>query len=329
MTAGGAVRSGEDPFWDAPPEHSLFSRFSAAEWSRLRPDLEHGLTEADLAQLRSLGDAVSLAEVDHIYLALSRVLLAHYRAAQRLASHRARLFGRPSQRTPFIVAIAGSVAVGKSTTARIVQRLAQDWPGRPRVDLVTTDGFLLSTAELTARGLMQRKGFPESYDRRAMLRFLAEVKAGRPRVEMPVYSHLKYDIVPGETQVIDRPDMLVFEGLNVLQTPQPDPSGEPRPVASDFFDFSIYVDADPDHIRAWYVERFMRLRETAFREPGAHFAHYAALGEGEARAKAEELWATINAPNLFENILPTRPRANVVLRKGADHFVTDVALRRI
>lgn len=319
----------DDPFWTDPSPFSPFTLFTAAQWSRLSPDLETGLTARDLSRLRSLGDAVSLEEVDHIYLALSRVLLAHFRANKRLADHRARLFGRTRLHSPFVVAIAGSVAVGKSTTARLVERLAQGWPGKPKVALVTTDGWLLTTAELTARNLMHRKGFPESYDRTAMLRFLADVKAGRPDVEAPVYSHLKYDIDPNQTLVVNRPDVLIFEGLNVLQTPPLDRSGAPLPVASDFFDLSIYVDADPDDVRRWYVERFLKLRDTAFRQPGAHFARYAQLDDTAARAEAQRLWDTINAVNLTENIHPTRGRADIVLRKGHTHAVTEVALRRL
>lgn len=319
----------DDPFWADPASFSPFNHFSTEAWSRLRPDLPLGLSAFELAKLRSAGDAVSLQEVDHIYLALSRVLLAHYRGTRRLAKHRRRLLDHPRQHTPFVIAIAGSVAVGKSTTARLIKKLAEGWPRRPRVDLVTTDGFLFSTAELTRRGLMGRKGFPESYDRTRMLRFLSDVKAGKPEVAAPVYSHLRYDIDPAAKKIVDRPDVLIFEGLNVLQTPVSDGSGEPLPVASDFFDFSIFVDADPAHIESWYISRFLGLRKTAFSQPGSHFARFASLSDEDARAEAAHLWQTINAINLNENIRPTRPRADVVLRKGPEHRITDVALRRI
>lgn len=318
-----------DPFWTDPAPHSPFSYFTAAQWSRLRPDLPLGLTERELARLRSLGDAVSLDEVDHIYLALSRVLLAHFRAKRRLSDHRARLLGQPRFHTPFVIGIAGSVAVGKSTTARLVEHLARTWPRDPKVELITTDGFLLTTEELTKRKLMSRKGFPESYDRGAMLQFLSAVKAGQKNVRAPVYSHLKYDIDPEAERIVDRPDVLIFEGLNVLQTPPLDRSGTPLPVVSDFFDFSIFVDADARDIREWYVSRFLALREAAFSKPGAHFSRFATLDDAAARDRAGDLWDTINAVNLVENIRPTRPRADIVLRKQADHRITDVALRRL
>ena len=229
---------------------------------------------------------------------------------------------------PYVIGIAGSVAVGKSTTARLLQLLLARWPEHPRVDLVTTDGFLLPNAELRRRGLMERKGFPESYDRRALLGFVTAVKSGAAEVAAPVYSHLAYDVVQDEQVVVRRPDVLLLEGLNVLQPPRPRADGAYGLAVSDFFDSSVYVDAEPEDVRRWYVERFLRLRGTAFADPRSHFHRYAALSDAEAVAEAERIWDTINGPNLRENIAPTRGRATVVLEKGPDHAVRAVRLRR-
>ncbi|CAM01296.1 pantothenate kinase [Saccharopolyspora erythraea NRRL 2338] len=282
------------------------------------------LSETELDALRGLGEQVDLAEVADVYLPLSRLINLQVATRQRLHETTTTFLGEQSRRskTPFVIGIAGSVAVGKSTTARILRTLLARWPDHPRVDLVTTDGFLHPRAELVRRGIMHRKGFPESYDRRALLRFVTEVKSGAPEVSAPVYSHVAYDIVPGEENVVRSPDILIVEGLNVLQ---PGPSL----AVSDLFDFSIYVDAHTEHIEQWYVERFLALRHTAFADPGSHFHHFAGLSDEDARAEARHLWRTINEPNLVDNILPTRPRATLVLRKDIDHSINRVRLRKL
>lgn len=307
--------------------HRVFSR---EEWSSLRADTPLTLTAEDVARLRSFNDPISLDDVVHIYLPLSRLLSLYVAAAQNLYEATQTFLGSKDGVTPFIIGIAGSVAVGKSTTARILRALLQRWPNTPRVELMATDGFLLPNAVLQREGLMERKGFPESYDLPALLAFLSDIKAGKRHVAAPVYSHLVYDIVPGEKVVVERPDILIVEGLNVLQTSRLPRDGRGAPFVSDFFDFSIYLDADEDIIHRWYIERFLRLRDTAFRDPASYFHRYAAIEESEATAIAEGLWRRINLVNLRENILPTRPRARLILRKGgADHRVEQVALRRV
>jgi type I pantothenate kinase len=303
--------------------------FSRAEWSALRADTPMTLTADDVQRLRSFNDPSSLDDVTHIYLPLSRLLSLYVAATQGLYDATRTFLGSKDGVTPFIVGIAGSVAVGKSTTARILRALLQRWTNTPKVELLTTDGFLLPNAVLRQEGLMERKGFPESYDLPALLAFLSAIKAGERRVKAPVYSHLVYDIVPGETVTVDRPDILIVEGLNVLQTSRLPRDGRGAPFVSDFFDFSIYLDAGEEDIHRWYIERFLRLRETAFRDPASYFHRYAALSEAEARTIGEGLWSRINLVNLRENILPTRPRADLILRKGADHHVEEVALRRV
>jgi type I pantothenate kinase len=306
-----------------------FRRFDRAEWSLLRDDTPLVVGEADLDALRALNDRVSVQDVVEVYLPLARLLLLHLEAQRALARATDTFLRRPTARVPFVVGIAGSVAVGKSTTARLLQAMLSRSPAALRVDLVTTDGFLLPNAELERRGLLRRKGFPESYDRRRLLLFLAELKAGAERARAPVYSHEAYDIVPGAWQVVERPDVLIIEGLNVLQPPGQDrPSGSDL-VVSDFFDFSIYVDADETSIEEWYVERFLTLRSRVFRHPTSYFHRYADLDDATAVATAREIWADINAPNLKENILPTRERAHLVLAKDPDHTVREIRLRKL
>lgn len=315
----------------APAErYSPYRFFSAEEWAGFRADTPLTLTAEEVQRLSSLNDPIDLAEVRRIYLSLSRLLSAHVETSQALFAQRKRFFkADDAVKTPFIIGIAGSVAVGKSTTARILKELLRRWPSSPQVDLVTTDGFLYPNAVLRERSLMERKGFPESYDVGALLRFLSGIKSGQPNVRAPVYSHLTYDVVAGEFVTIHRPDILIFEGLNVLQPRELPKDGKIVPFVSDFFDFSIYMDADEELIHEWYITRFMRLRETAFRDPKSFFHRYAELSEDAARAIAEGLWANINLKNLRENILPTRPRADLILRKGANHLIEQVALRKL
>ena len=281
------------------------------------------LTEQDLEGLRGLGEHLDLDEIAEIYLPLSRLIHLQVSARQRLFQSTNLFLGEASDAPmPFVIGVAGSVAVGKSTSARVLRALLTRWDSHPRVDLITTDGFLHPNRELQRRGLMHRKGYPESYDRRALLRFVTEVKSGAPVVRAPVYSHTKYDIVPGEFIEVRRPDILIVEGLNVLQT-------GPRLMVSDLFDFSLYVDARIEDIEQWYVERFLELRSTSFSNPNSHFAHYADLSDKAARLAAREIWTSINRPNLVENILPTRPRATLVLRKNSDHSIQRLRLRKI
>lgn len=311
----------------APSAGQAYVDFTREAWSRLRDATPLTLTEADLDRLRGINERASLAEVADVYLPLSRLLNLRVSATQALRAATDTFLGRTPTRAPFVIGIAGSVAVGKSTTARILQALLARWPDHPTVDLVTTDGFLLPNRALEARGLMRRKGFPESYDVKRLLRFLADVKQGAAEVSAPVYSHLAYDVLPHDAQVVRRPDILILEGLNVLQPGTA--TGAPRLFVSDFFDYSIYVDADERHIRRWYLERFVALRETAFRNPKSYFHRYAAMSLPAARNFARAVWREVNAVNLRENIAPTRSRASLVLEKGPDHGVHRVRMRNV
>jgi type I pantothenate kinase len=322
-----AVQHGSRFAAASPP--SPYVVFDRARWAALRDTTPLTLDDADLARLRGLNEPIDLAEVEDVYLPLSRLLSLQVTAAHERHRATSTFLGETSRRVPFVVGVAGSVAVGKSTTARVLRELLARWPHHPRVELVTTDGFLRPNAELERRGLLARKGFPESYDQRSLLRFLAEVKAGSPEVSAPVYSHLEYDIVPGEGLVVSDPDVLLVEGLNVLQPPRPHRDGGSRMSVSDYFDFSVYVDAATADIRAWYVERFLRLRRTAFVDPASYFRRYATLTDDEARRTALAIWAEVNEPNLVQNILPTRGRATLVLEKGADHGVRRVHPRKV
>ena len=304
--------------------------FARRDWARLRADAPLTLSAAEVDRLQSLNDPISLDEVVAIYLPLSRLLSLYVEAAQGLFDATQKfLEADRGDKVPYIIGIAGSVAVGKSTTARILKALLARWPNVPKVDLVTTDGFLRPNAELARLGLMDRKGFPESYDTASLLRFLTDIKAGKALVRAPLYSHLVYDVVPGEEVTVGRPDILIVEGLNVLQPARLPRDGSAIPFVSDFFDFSIYLDADEEDLRRWYLARFLRLRNTSFRDPASFFRKYADLSEADAIEVAEGLWTRINLLNLSENILPTRQRASLILRKGASHRIETVSLRRL
>lgn len=308
--------------------YSSYTSFSRGEWAALRDATPLTLSEADLAELQGLNEQLSMSEVVEVYLPLSRLLNLHVAATRELARVSDRFLGKSAGRVPYVIGIAGSVAVGKSTTARVLQALLARWPDHPRVDLVTTDGFLHPNRVLQERGLMARKGFPESYDVRRLVRFVADVKAGVAEVEAPIYSHLVYDVVPDRTQLVAQPDILILEGLNVLQGGDREVDDGTRLFVSDYFDFSIYVDAVEAEIKTWFLDRFRRLRETAFRDPKSYFAKYAGLSEDEAIAFASRVWEEINGANLRANILPTRERADLILEKGRDHRVERVRLRR-
>jgi type I pantothenate kinase len=311
------------------PQVSPYAVFDRDSWRALAAGSSLPLDAAQLASLASLGDRIDLDEVATVYLPLAGLLRLHVEASRRLWAARSEFLGDSTAKVPYVIAVAGSVAVGKSTTARLLQTLLTAGPGSPRVDLVTTDGFLLPNADLEARGLLGRKGFPESYDRRALLRFLADVKSGRGQVSAPLYDHQSYDVVPGGRQVVDRPDILVLEGLNVLQAGRRADGRAPEVFLSDFFDFSVYVDAAETDLQRWYIERFLALRRTAFANTGAYFHRFAGLTDEQARQTALGIWAAVNGPNLRDNIAPTRSRARLVLQKAADHEVRRVLLRKI
>ncbi|MGW8481859.1 type I pantothenate kinase [Microbacterium sp. NPDC055903] len=304
---------------------SPYREIGRSEWARLATGLDQPLSETEIVELRGIGDRLDLAEVREVYLPLSRLLSLYASSTRQLGAATSAFLDEEDSTTPFVVGVAGSVAVGKSTIARLLRELMSRWPGTPRVELVTTDGFLYPNAELERRGLMDRKGFPESYDRRALISFLTEVKSGAAEVRAPFYSHMRYDIVPDAHVVVRRPDVVIVEGLNVLQPPP-----APNDVAvSDLFDFSIFVDADTSHIETWYVDRFLALRKGAFSNPSSYFNVFAHLTDDEAVQTALGYWNDINMPNLVENVLPTRHRATLVLNKGADHAVESVLLRKV
>ncbi|WP_034383413.1 type I pantothenate kinase [Herbidospora cretacea] len=305
-------------------DRDAYVELSRAQWGELRRNTPMTLTEAELEELRGVDDPIDLAEVTDIYLPLTRLLNLHFTGARQRGAAVSTFLGDDAAPPPYILGIAGSVAVGKSTTARLLHTLLARWPEHPRVDLITTDSFLYPNAVLAERDIMHRKGFPESYDRRALVKFVADVKRGRPEVHAPVYSHLEYDVVPGARQVVKRPDILIVEGLNVLQ-----PAPPTALAVNDYFDFSIYVDARVEDIRGWYVDRFHKLRRTAFSDPKSYFRHIAELSEDEATVFARNVWRDINERNLVENIAPTRGRAGLILQKGPDHSIRRIRLRRV
>jgi type I pantothenate kinase len=306
-----------------------YLNFDTREWARLRAQTPLTLSEEELARLRGINENVSLAEVTEVYLPVSRLLNLYVVASQAEHAVIDTFLGSPVTKIPYIIGVAGSVAVGKSTTSRVLQALLARWPNHPKVDLITTDGFLFPNRVLEERGLTERKGFPESYDLRRLIQFLADVKSGAGAVTAPVYSHLVYDILPSDVQTVNRPDIVIVEGLNVLQTTATRSQSAAHVFVADFFDFSIYVDAEEASIESWYIDRFLKLRETRFRDVNSYFHRYAALSDGEAVVRAREIWQQINGVNLRENILPTRDRAHLILEKALDHTVRSVRLRKV
>jgi type I pantothenate kinase len=308
---------------------SPYRVFTRSEWAKLRADTPLTLSAEEVEELRGVNDRINLDEVIAIYLPLSRLLNLYVAASQDLFKVTQKFLGGNNHKVPYIIGVAGSVAGGKSTTARILRGLLARWPNHPKVSLLPTDGFLLPNAVLEREGLMNRKGFPESYDLPVLLKFLSDIKAGKRDVQAPVYSHLTYDIEPGKHITVDQPDILIVEGLNVLQTGRPPRDGKAIPYVSDYFDFSIFIDADENDLRTWYVNRFFSFRETAFADPKSYFHRYSKLTDVETRETATRIWETVNLVNLRENVLPTRQRADLILRKSADHLVSTVHLRKI
>lgn len=308
---------------------SPYHRFTRSEWAALRADTPLTLSAEDLSRLRSLNDPISLEEVVAIYLPLSRLLALYVAATQGLYKATQRFLGDEGGKVPYIIGVGGSVAAGKSTLSRVMQALLSRWPNTPKVELVTTDGFLYPNSVLQSEGLLEKKGFPESYDGVKLLSFVSDVKAGERHVRAPVYSHVTYDIVPGESIVIDRPDILILEGLNVLSANRGTKDGRAIAFVSDFFDFTVYLHAAEADLERWFIQRFMRLRDTAFRDPSSYFRKYADLDDAQAVATARDIWTRINLRNLRENVFPTMPRASLILTKGPNHIIEEVELRKL